>query len=378
MVAPMARAAVAAGADGLIIEVHHDPDHALSDGAQSMFPAQFDRLMAELRIIAPAIGRSICLEPRRRAAAGSARPGSRTTDRALTGLATNLRFAAIAIAGLGLIGGSIALGVRDAVAVDSRRRRRPPGRARRTRCGERRHRPRRRRRRGRSTRRTWSSWRRPCSQNVAAAQRNCRRGTSLADARSSPTSAAPSATSCSAARRLPAGATFVGGHPIGGAERGGFGFARAGPVRGPSLDPDARPRPTPTRRSRARHVQSPGLGARPIDDGRGRARPRDGVRQPPAAAGRERADGHGRWRRRAGRAAPWRAAAWWIRPGWRRARRACGATSAPTNADAISGALDQLIDRLNDLRADLHRGEALEAVFGGAGRWRGELMKGRD
>ena len=44
-VAPMARAAVAAGADGLIIEVHNDPDHALSDGAQSMFPAQFDRLM---------------------------------------------------------------------------------------------------------------------------------------------------------------------------------------------------------------------------------------------------------------------------------------------------------------------------------------------
>ena len=62
-VAPMARAAVAAGADGLIIEVHCDPDRALSDGAQSMFPAQFDRLMAELRIIAPAIGRTICLEP---------------------------------------------------------------------------------------------------------------------------------------------------------------------------------------------------------------------------------------------------------------------------------------------------------------------------
>ncbi len=62
-VTPMARAAVAAGADGLIIEVHPDPDQALSDGAQSIFPQQFDRLMAELRIIAPAIGRSICLEP---------------------------------------------------------------------------------------------------------------------------------------------------------------------------------------------------------------------------------------------------------------------------------------------------------------------------
>jgi 3-deoxy-7-phosphoheptulonate synthase len=62
-VVPMARAAVAAGADGLLIEVHCDPDRALSDGAQSMYPAQFDRLMAELRIIAPAIGRSICVEP---------------------------------------------------------------------------------------------------------------------------------------------------------------------------------------------------------------------------------------------------------------------------------------------------------------------------
>jgi 3-deoxy-7-phosphoheptulonate synthase len=61
-VAPMARAAVAAGCDGLLIEVHCDPDHAQSDGAQSMFPAQFERLMAELRTIAPAIGRSICVE----------------------------------------------------------------------------------------------------------------------------------------------------------------------------------------------------------------------------------------------------------------------------------------------------------------------------
>ena len=62
-VAPMARAAVAAGADGLLIEVHCDPDHAKSDGAQSMFPSDFGPLMAELRIIAPAIGRSLCLDP---------------------------------------------------------------------------------------------------------------------------------------------------------------------------------------------------------------------------------------------------------------------------------------------------------------------------
>jgi len=58
-VLPMARAAVAAGADGLLVEVHHDPDHALSDGAQSLFPKQFAELMDQLRIIAQAVGRSI-------------------------------------------------------------------------------------------------------------------------------------------------------------------------------------------------------------------------------------------------------------------------------------------------------------------------------
>jgi 3-deoxy-7-phosphoheptulonate synthase len=55
----MARAAVAAGADGLLVEVHSDPDKALSDGAQSLFPAQFQALMDQLRIIVPALGRSI-------------------------------------------------------------------------------------------------------------------------------------------------------------------------------------------------------------------------------------------------------------------------------------------------------------------------------
>jgi hypothetical protein len=53
--APMARAAVAAGADGLLMEVHPDPDHALSDGAQSLRPEQFEELMGQLRIIAPAV-----------------------------------------------------------------------------------------------------------------------------------------------------------------------------------------------------------------------------------------------------------------------------------------------------------------------------------
>ena len=58
-VVPMARAAVAAGADGLMIEVHPDPDHALSDGAQSLYPEQFRELMDQARIIAEAIGRGL-------------------------------------------------------------------------------------------------------------------------------------------------------------------------------------------------------------------------------------------------------------------------------------------------------------------------------
>ena len=59
MVIPMARAAVAAGADGLLVEVHPNPDRALSDGAQSLYPEQFERLMKEVRLIAEAIGRRV-------------------------------------------------------------------------------------------------------------------------------------------------------------------------------------------------------------------------------------------------------------------------------------------------------------------------------
>jgi 3-deoxy-7-phosphoheptulonate synthase len=58
-VAPMARAAVAAGADGLLIEVHPDPERALSDGAQSLYPDQFAQLMDGLRVIANAVGRQM-------------------------------------------------------------------------------------------------------------------------------------------------------------------------------------------------------------------------------------------------------------------------------------------------------------------------------
>jgi 3-deoxy-7-phosphoheptulonate synthase len=59
MVAPMARAAVAAGADGVIVEVHPNADKAASDAAQTLYPDQFEKLMSELRVIAKAVGRTI-------------------------------------------------------------------------------------------------------------------------------------------------------------------------------------------------------------------------------------------------------------------------------------------------------------------------------
>ncbi|MGO9126736.1 MAG: 3-deoxy-7-phosphoheptulonate synthase [Terriglobales bacterium] len=58
-VTPLSRAAVAVGADGLIVEVHHQPDKALSDGMQSLYPDQFDELMAQVRLIAPVVGRVV-------------------------------------------------------------------------------------------------------------------------------------------------------------------------------------------------------------------------------------------------------------------------------------------------------------------------------
>ncbi|MDE3216359.1 MAG: 3-deoxy-7-phosphoheptulonate synthase [Gemmatimonadota bacterium] len=62
-VTPMARAAIAAGADGVIVEVHPTPDRALSDGGQSLYPEQFARLVTEIRAIASAIGRSVLPTP---------------------------------------------------------------------------------------------------------------------------------------------------------------------------------------------------------------------------------------------------------------------------------------------------------------------------
>ena len=58
-VLPMARGGIACGADGIIVEVHHEPDMAKSDGPQSIYPAQFEKMMGELAMIAPVIGRTL-------------------------------------------------------------------------------------------------------------------------------------------------------------------------------------------------------------------------------------------------------------------------------------------------------------------------------
>jgi len=59
MVAPLARAAIAAGADGIMVEVHNQPEKALSDGSQSLYPEEFETLMEELKIITWSIGKKI-------------------------------------------------------------------------------------------------------------------------------------------------------------------------------------------------------------------------------------------------------------------------------------------------------------------------------
>jgi 3-deoxy-7-phosphoheptulonate synthase len=74
-VTPLSRAAVAVGADGLMVEVHPDPDNALSDGNQSLYPDQFDSLMVEVRQIAQVLRRSVAdpvANPTMRRPAGAA------------------------------------------------------------------------------------------------------------------------------------------------------------------------------------------------------------------------------------------------------------------------------------------------------------------
>jgi 3-deoxy-7-phosphoheptulonate synthase len=100
LVSPMARAGIAAGADGLIIEVHPDPDTARCDGAQSLNPQGFDDLVNELRIIAPAANRQL---PSRKLQM------RKKLDQPI--------FSKVVIFGVGLIGGSLALALKDSGAA---------------------------------------------------------------------------------------------------------------------------------------------------------------------------------------------------------------------------------------------------------------------
>jgi prephenate dehydrogenase len=180
----------------------------------------------------------------------------------------------------------------------------------------------------------------------------------------------------SEARALPLEATFIGGHPIGGAERGGFGFARSDLFQGRPwiLTPDGG---TPPHALERLSSFSRALGARPslmdpdehdrvmaflshlpqltasaLMEVIGRAAAADGLR----LAGRGLVD--------TTRLASSPASVW---------KDICA-----TNADAIGAALDTLIARLAELRADLRDGGTIESMFDDAGRWRAELMKGRE
>ena len=179
-----------------------------------------------------------------------------------------------------------------------------------------------------------------------------------------------------AARTVPTAATFVGGHPIGGAERGGFGFATPGLFRHrPWLFTPQQTTPPAILDRLFRFVE--GFGARPstIDpdqhdrlmaflshlpqltatalmDVVGTAVEAEGLR----LAGRGLVD--------TTRLASSPASVW---------RDICAA-----NADVIGEALDLLITRLSVMRSDLAQGETVESVFDAAGRWRAELMRGRE
>jgi prephenate dehydrogenase len=179
----------------------------------------------------------------------------------------------------------------------------------------------------------------------------------------------------SAAAALPSGtASFIGGHPIGGAERGGFGFARPDLFRGkpwiftpaataPSLDTlfdfvrglGARPATMNADdhdRVMAYVSHLPQLAASVLMEVVGRAASSEGLR----FAGRGLTDST--------RLASSPASVW---------REICEA-----NADDIGPALDALIARLNELRGNLQSGQTVDEVFDEAGRWRAELMKGRE
>jgi prephenate dehydrogenase len=178
-----------------------------------------------------------------------------------------------------------------------------------------------------------------------------------------------------AARRLKPSWAFVGGHPIGGAERGGFGFARPDLFAGRPwiLTPDST---TPPPAVAALERFAGGLGARPtLLDAAEHDRLMASLSHLPqlaasavmAVVGQEAASGlrlAGRGLVDTTRLASSPASVW---------RDICA-----TNADAIAHALDLLIDRLSALRADLTRGESIQTIFDEAAHWRAELMKGRD
>ena len=188
-----------------------------------------------------------------------------------------------------------------------------------------------------------------------------------------------------AARGLPRLSTFVGGHPLGGAERGGFAFARpdlfagrpwiftpdggaSASTSGAGDSGDAVARlsqfvtglgATPTTMDADQHDRLmafvshlPQLTASALMEVVGRAAPPGGVR----LGGRGLVD--------TTRLASSPASVW---------RDICA-----TNADAIGDALDLLIACLTEMRENLHRGETIDAVFDEAGKWRAELMKGRE
>jgi len=179
-----------------------------------------------------------------------------------------------------------------------------------------------------------------------------------------------------AAHELETPATFVGGHPIGGAEKGGFGFARPDLFAGRPwvFTPESREftstldrlmqfarglRARPTTMDAGAHDRImaflshlPQLTASALMEIVGSAAMSDGLR----LAGRGLVD--------TTRLASSPAAVW---------RDICA-----VNADEIGQALDLLIERLTELRADLERGDAIDVIFEEAARWRAELMKGRD
>jgi 3-deoxy-7-phosphoheptulonate synthase len=98
-VSPMALAAIAAGADGITVEVHPDPDRALSDGPQSLYPEQFEKLMRDIEALAPVLGKEVAVLPEPRTAGTAAAVGSPALARETDGSEASLGRLAVAFQG---------------------------------------------------------------------------------------------------------------------------------------------------------------------------------------------------------------------------------------------------------------------------------------